>query len=288
MNDHMLRIVSADGKLRAMFAVTTGLSAAACDLQQSDPTASIALAQTLTATALLGGLLKGEQRLALAIEGNGPLQKLHAETDARGHVRGTVKVPIAGLPPKENRYDIAGAIGHAGFLQVVKDLSLKEPYRGMVQLQTSEIATDLAYYLTVSEQVPSSVSLGAQLDDSGRIKAAGGLLIQALPGCDETLLADMEKRVAALPPICTLLLNGESPEQIVSGLLSGIERQAGSVTPLQFRCSCSRRQVEKVLKSMGKDGLRELAEEQENPAVTCEYCRRVYSFSPDEVRSLIG
>ncbi|MEJ2202033.1 MAG: Hsp33 family molecular chaperone HslO [Desulfuromonadaceae bacterium] len=169
MNDHLVRILSDDGSLRAVAAVTSELTREICQLQQTDPTASVALGRLLAGTALLGALLKGDQRLALMLEGNGPLQRLHAETDAAGRIRGSVKNPLAGLPSKGDRFDVAGAIGKAGFLHVIKDLGLKEPYRGTVQLYTSEIAEDLAYYLTTSEQLPSTVGLGVNLDTSGAI-----------------------------------------------------------------------------------------------------------------------
>ncbi|MDX9709201.1 MAG: Hsp33 family molecular chaperone HslO, partial [Trichloromonas sp.] len=164
MTDHLVRILSKDGSLRAVAAATTNLTESIRRRQGTDPTATVALGRLVAGAALMGALLKGDQRLALMIEGSGPLQRLHAETDAFGHVRGSIKNPIAGLPPKADRFDVAGAVGKAGFLHVVKDLGLKEPYRGMVQLYSSEIAEDLAYYLTTSEQVPSTVGLGVALD----------------------------------------------------------------------------------------------------------------------------
>ena len=156
----------------------------------------------------MGSLLKGRQRLALSVEGNGPLQKLQAETDADGHLRASVKNPLCGLPPRAGRFDVAGAVGRAGFLHVTKDLGLKEPYRGMVQLYSSEIAEDLAYYLTTSEQVPSTVALGVTLGAEGEVAAAGGFLVQAMPGGDPALIPLLEKRLAELPATTVLLRQG--------------------------------------------------------------------------------
>ncbi len=200
MNDHLIRILSADGSLRATAAVTTRLVEEIRRRQGTDPTATVALGRLVSGAALMSSLLKDDQRLGLMIEGNGPLQKLHAETDAAGHVRGSVKVPVAGLPLREGTFDVAGAIGRAGFLHVVKDLGLKEPYRGMVQLYRSTVAQDLAYYFTTSEQVPSTVALGAFVEPDGRVSAAGGFMVQALPGGDEALLTRLEERLTTLPP----------------------------------------------------------------------------------------
>lgn len=287
MSDHLLRMTSRDGNLRAVAAITTDLCEIARRLQGTDPTATVALARVATGTALLGALLKGEQRLAVSIEGNGPLQMLHAETDAAGHVRCSVKQPLAGLPPRNNRFDVAGAIGRAGFLSVIKDLGLKDPYRGMVQLQTSEIGEDIAYYLTTSEQVPSSVSLGVSLTADAGIKAAGGLLVQALPECDEQALATVEERLVGMPPLSDQLRSGTTPAQILAAVFGAIPFTEPVKTELVFRCNCSREQVAGVLRSLGREELNASSSGQETITITCEYCRRNYDFSPEEVAALL-
>ena len=282
MSDQLIRFVTRDSNFRALAADTTTVCETARQLHATDPTATVALARTATGAALLGGLLKGSQRLALAIEANGPLQKLHAETDAAGHLRCSVKNPRADLPPIENRFDVAGAVGKAGFLHIIKDLGLKEPYRGMVQLQTSEIGEDIAYYLTHSEQVPSSVSLGVMLGSDAEVKAAGGFIIQALPGCSEEAIAAIEERINNLPAFSTLLAENRSPTDIMQQLFDGFECSPPESIPLGFRCSCSRQQVAGVLKSLGQQELAELAEKGETVEVICEYCRQAYQFSPEE------
>ena len=196
MSDHLVRLITRDGSLRACAADTTLLAEECRRRQQTDPTATVALGRVVTAAALCGSLLKGTQRLALIVEGNGPLHRLQAETDAHGRVRATVKVPVAGLPPREGRFDVAGAVGHAGFLQVVKDLGMKEPYRGMVQLATSEIGEDLAYYFATSEQTPSTVALGVELGREAEVAAAGGFLLQLLPGGAQLAALDIRAILA--------------------------------------------------------------------------------------------
>jgi len=283
MSDHLLRISSVDGTLRAMAAVTTDLCEVARQLQQTDPTATVALARVATGTALLGALLKDNQRLAVMIEASGPLHKLHAETDSHGYVRCSVKNPIAGLPPKDDRFDVAGAIGRAGFLHVIKDLGMKTPYRGMVQLQTSEVGDDIAFYLTTSEQVPSSVAIGVTLSQTAAVHAAGGLIVQALPGCPEEILDNIETRLRAMPPVSAQLLAGVTPQQLIDELFAGIPLHPASRTPLMFRCSCSREQVGGILKGLDQETLADMHQRAETVTITCEYCQRRYDFPPEEL-----
>ncbi|HBT81955.1 MAG TPA: Hsp33 family molecular chaperone HslO [Desulfuromonas sp.] len=279
MPDHSVRIMSSDGFLRASAAVTTDLTRAICRLQGCDPTASIALARLVVGAALLGSQLKGDQRLALQIEGNGPLQRLQAESDAGGHLRASVKNPLCGLPPKDGRFDVAGAIGRAGFLHVVKDLGLKEPYRGMVQLQSSEIGEDLAWYLLTSEQIPSTVAVGAVLDPAGEVAAAGGVLVQAMPGADPSLVPLLEERLLSLPPISTSLRDGHTPIGLLDRLFAGIPYgEQGQRQALSFHCGCSRAQAGRILLTLGREELQELAGKAEGTVVTCEYCRATYGF----------
>lgn len=288
MQDHIVRVVSEDGLLRGMATVTTGIVREVCQKQQTDITATIALGRLLTGTALLGCLLKGKQRLALMVEGNGPLGKLGAETDAEGRIRGTIRNAVAGLPPKDDKFDVAGAIGRAGFLHVWKDLGLKDPYQSMVQLQTSEIGEDLAWYLTNSEQVPSSVSLGVELDTDGEIAAAGGILIQALPPGDEEQVERVIETLQQLPPTTSMLREGLAPAEILGKVFSDLDFRVEHKTALQFHCPCSPRQIEKMLLALGSGELQRLAEEQEQVVVTCEYCRAEYSFSRGQVKDLLA
>ena len=288
MHDHLVRVVSRDGLLRGVAAVTTGLVKDICQKQQTDLTATVALGRLLTGGALLGCLLKGRQRLALMVEGNGPLGKLSVETDADGRVRGSIRNPVAGLPPKNDRFDVAGAVGRAGFLHVWKDLGLKEPYQSMVQLQSSEIGEDLAWYLTSSEQVPSSVSLGVELDSDGQVAAAGGLLIQALPPGDEQQVELIVARLQQLPPTTSMLRQGLRPADILMKLFDELDFRVQAEVPLVFHCPCTQGQIEQMLVGLGADELQALADEREQVEVTCEYCRQQYLFTRAELLALIS
>jgi molecular chaperone Hsp33 len=279
MSDHLVRLITRDGTLRACAAVTTQLVEECRRRQQTDPTATVALGRAATAAALLGGLLKGEQRLALIIEGNGPIKRLQAETDAYGRVRATVKVPVVNLPPREGRFDVAGAVGPAGFLHVVKDLGLKESYRGMVQLVSSEIGEDLAYYFATSEQIPSTVALGVEIGREAEVAAAGGFLLQLLPGGDPALVDRLEQRLATLPPTTTLLRQGVAPAAILERLLGDVPTITLGQMPLAFTCTCSRQQVAGVLRLLGRDDLDHLLADPGEATVTCEFCKEPYHFN---------
>ena len=286
MTDHMIRILTLDRAVRVSVAATTLLVEELRRRQQTDPTATVAIGRLATAAALMGSLLKGGQRTGLTVEGNGPLQRIQAETDAHGHVRATLKVAHAGLPPRAGRYDVAGAVGQAGFLHVVKDLDLKEPYRGMVRLVSSEIAEDLAYYFTTSEQTPSSVALGVELGQQAEVVAAGGFLLQLMPDADDAVAERLSARLAELPPTTTMLRQGLTPAAIVERLLEDFPYRVLGSTELEFACNCSRRQILNLLRTLGADELDRLIEEDEGAAVTCEYCKEVYTVTADALRQL--
>lgn len=277
MTDHLIRALTLDGAIRVSIAATTALVEEVRRRQQTDPTATVAVGRLATAAALMGSLLKGRQRIGLTIEGNGPLQRLQAEADAYGRVRATVKVPIAGLPPRDGRFDVAGAVGRAGFLHVVKDLDMKEPYRGMVQLVSSEIAEDLAYYFTTSEQTPSSVALGVELGQRTEVVAAGGFLMQLMPDADEALAERLAERLGNWPPTTTLLRQGLSPGAIIERLLQDFPYQTLGTTPLAFACTCSQQQTLSLLRTLGADELDQLIAAAEDIRVTCEYCKETYT-----------
>ncbi len=287
MQDHLIRVVSPDGLFRAAAAVTTGLVRTICEKQQTDFTATVALGRLLTGGALLGCLLKGRQRLALAVEGNGPLGKLSVEADAEGKIRGTIRNPIAGLPPAGDRFDVAGAIGKAGFLHVWKDLGLKKPYQSMVQLQSSEIAEDLAWYLTSSEQVPSSIGLGVELDLEGQVAVAGGFLVQSLPPGDAEQVEALSKRIKELPPTTSLLRQGLTLTEILARIFGSDEFQVQQEIPLRFFCPCNQQQIEQMLIGLGREELASLVDEEDPVEVICEYCRKHYHFNREQMGQLI-
>jgi molecular chaperone Hsp33 len=285
-HDYLVRILTRDGHFRAVSCTLKTTVAEICRRHGTMPAASAALGRALVGGALLGSQLKGNQRLALKFEANGPLQKILVEADHAGNVCGAVGEPSADVRLPDGTVDVPRTLGLAGFLTVTRDLGLKEPYRGMVQLSSSRIGDDLAAYLTESEQVPSAVGVGVYLGEDGGVGAAGGFLVQALPPQDEQLIDLLMERIAALPPLAESLRRGMAPEEFLAAIFPDQSWDVLERRELRFRCSCSRQRSERALVSLGRQELLSLAERGEPSAVTCEFCRETYAFAPDELRAL--
>jgi molecular chaperone Hsp33 len=286
MNDHIVRALSSAGGIRILACSIDHLAREISELQGTSATASIALGRGLAGGALMGALLKPEQRVALKFEGNGPLRKMIIEADADGAVRGCAANPSAEAEPLDGRWNVPGIIGRAGFLTVTKDIGMGgEPYHGMVQLRSSEIGDDLAYYLTESDQVPSAVGLGASLDDNGRISFCGGFLAQALPKAGDSELEAVMANIAALPPLSDMLQSG-GPEELLGQIFGDIPYTLLESHNLFFRCGCNREKVERALLSFDPDELRDMIEKDGGAEVTCEFCRQAYSFDVADLARL--
>jgi molecular chaperone Hsp33 len=288
MTDYLVRIIARSGSVRALACVTTDLVQDICKRHGTLTTATAALGRALTAGALMGSMVKTGQRVAMRFEGNGPLRKIIIEADSDGSVRGYVGEPKVHLLRPDGRLDVAQALGRAGFLTVAKDLGLKEPYRGTVQLYSSEIAEDLALYLVESEQIPSAVGLAEFVEQDGTVTAAGGFLIQAVPPVDPEVVEELMARIEKLPPLSDLLHSGKTPEEILELLFEGIPYDVLEKRALGFACSCSRERIERVLLSMGKKELVSLREEQQGAEVTCEFCGERYPFDEPDMDRLIA
>lgn len=286
MNDYLVRIITENGSIRALACITTTLTNEACRRQGCWPTAAVALGRALTAGALMGALLKTDQRVALSFEGNGPLKKILVEADANGALRGYVRVPAVHMERPDGSFDVASALGRAGLLTVTKDLRLKEPYKGIVPLATSEIGEDLALYLTESEQTPSAVGLGVYVEPDNGVSAAGGFLIQAVPPVHEPVVEQLMARIAELPSLTSLLKNGTTPEQLLEQLFADIPYHSIEKRELAFVCSCRRERIERVLLSLGAEELKDLIEKQGETEVTCEFCQKSYHFDRPALESL--
>ena len=286
MEDYLVRIITKDLSVRALACVTTHLVSEACRRQGAYPTAAAALGRALTGGALMGALLKTGQRVALKFEGNGPLKKIVVEAESNGSVRGYVAAPQVHLPLKDGRLDVAGALGKAGILTVIKDLRLKEPYQGMVQLHSSEIAEDLAFYLTESEQIPSAVGLGVFVAPDLSVTAAGGFLVQSLPPVNEEVIDRLMERLEHLPSVTELLRDGKTPEAMLELIFAGIPFITLEKYAQAYRCSCSRERVEEALIALGRKDLAALVDQEEETLVTCEFCREEYAFNRGDLARL--
>jgi molecular chaperone Hsp33 len=286
MNDHIVRALSSAGGIRVLACSIKHLVREICEMQGASSTASIALGRGLAGGALMGALLKPGQRVALKFEGNGPLQKMIIEADADGAVRGCAGNPAAEAEPLDGRWNVPGIIGRAGFLTVTKDIGMGgEPYHGMIQLRSSEIGDDLAYYLTDSEQVPSAVGLGATLNKDGHVSFCGGFLVQALPKVGDSEIEGVLANIASLPPLSDMLrTNG--PEALLGQIFGDIPYTLLETHDLFFRCGCSREKVERALLSLSKNELHDMIEKDGGAEVTCEFCRQTYSFDVSDLGRL--
>jgi molecular chaperone Hsp33 len=287
MTDTIERVISESGNFFGVACDTTELVTEACRRHDVGPTAAAALGRALTGATLMAALLKDHQSILLKFEGNGPLKKILTEAGYDGWVRGYVAKPHADVPLKNGIIDVASGIGKTGFLTVTKDIGNNKKYPGTIQLFTSEIGEDLAYYLSQSEQTPSAIALTVHLNNDGSIGASGGFLIQSLPPADETLLVQLEKKIGVMPPLSKLLIEGQKPGNILSLLFQNIPHKKIGCRELTYSCSCSQTKMEAALFSLGKDDIRQLLEKENGAEVRCEFCRQKYRFGRSELQSLL-
>jgi molecular chaperone Hsp33 len=279
-------VICKEAGLRGLVCVTTDLAREAARRHSATPVAAAALSDGLTATALLGGLLKVKQRVALKIEADGPLRKLVGEADANGRVRGYVAAPDTPWPLPIDADAVAAALGREGLLTVVKDLGLRGLYQGAVAVQGGDVAASLSHYFEKSEQTASLVLLGAALNGDGVLLAAGGLLFQPLPGADAGVLQRVAGNLASLSPLASSLAAGHTPEQVAAQALNGIDYTVLEQQPLAFSCSCSRARSRQALKVLGEDDLLALIVEGE-AVVDCHFCHERYVFSREELAVIL-
>jgi molecular chaperone Hsp33 len=288
MEDYLVRIITEEKNILGLACITTNLVNDARKRHGTYPTATAALGRALTGGELLGALLEPDQRVALKFTGNGPLKKIIVEAEGDGTVRGYVEAPQVDLPPRNGKFDVGGALGREGFLTVTKDLRLKEPYNGVVKLYTGEIASDIAYYLTESEQIPSAVGLGVFVETDGSVTASGGFLVQSLPPADEALIDSLAGRIENMPPITRQLKDGKTPEELLAAVFDGVPYRMIETRQLYFRCSCSSARIEQALITLGRSQIEEIIRGQEVFDISCHFCNRSYVFRKDHLLRLLN
>lgn len=287
MKDYIVRATAADAQIRAFAAVTTGLTEEARTRHETSPVATAALGRLLTGGVLMGSMMKNpEDVLTLQIKCDGPIGGLTVTADAMGHVKGYVNHPEVMLPPKNGKLDVGGALGQ-GILNVIKDMGLKEPYSGQTILQTGEIAEDLTYYFAASEQVPSSVGLGVLMNRDNTVRCAGGFIVQVMPFVEERVLRQLEENIGAMRSVTDMLDGGHSPEEMLSGVLSGMEVEITDTMPAGFACSCSERRIEKALISIGKSEIEDMIRDGKPIEVKCHFCNTAYTFSVEKLGQIL-
>ena len=287
--DKLVRAITADGLVQAVAVSTRELTERARNIQKSLPVATAALGRALAAASMMGNALKvPDASLTLQLKGGGPLGTVLAVSDAAGNVRGYVQNPQVDLPLRpDGKLDVGGAVGSEGTLTVIKDLGMKEPYIGSVGLLGGEIAEDLAAYFVESEQIPTACALGVLVDRDQSVRAAGGYIVQLLPGAGEDVIAKVEGGVMAAGPVTALLDESGDPAELLRRVLSDFEVEILEAAPVAYRCYCSRERVERALISMGKAELEDMLAQQGGCELGCQFCDTLYRFSAQELRALL-
>lgn len=284
--DRLVRGTAMNGRVRAFAVRTTELVDELRRRHDTYPTATAALGRTVTAAAIMGAMLKGQEKLAIMVKGNGPLGQITAESNALGEVRGYVHNPHVHLPSNSmGKLDVAGAVGTEGFIDVSKDLGMKEPYRGSVPIVSGELGEDFTYYFALSEQTPAAVGLGVLVETDNSVRVAGGFIIQLLPGLTDEEITEVEQAVGAMPSVTSVLDQGLEPEEMLRLLLP--DAVILDELEVRFVCQCSRERIEQTLVSLGEHELERLIEEDDTAEVVCHYCNESYVFNKDELQVIL-
>ena len=285
--DYIVRATAADHQLRAFAVTSKDIVEKAREIHNTSPVATAAIGRLLTAASIMGSMMKGEKDvLTLQIECGGPIGGITVTADSNADVKGYVNNPNVILPPNaQGKLDVSGALG-PGFLNVIKDIGLREPYNGQTHLVSGEIAEDLTYYFATSEQVPSSVGLGVLMNKDNTVEQAGGFIIQLMPDAKEETIEKLEARIKEVKSVTQLLEDGMTPEEILEHILGDMGLEILDKTPTEFYCNCSKERVAMAIMSVGKDEIDQMIEEGNPIEVKCHFCNTAYNFSIDDLKHL--
>lgn len=286
--DYIVRATAADGAVRAFAITSKELVEEARLRHHTSATATAALGRLLSAGAMMGSMMKGEQdMLTILIRSCGPLEGMTVTADSHGNVKGYCVVPSADPPLKNGKLDVGGALGE-GIMNVTRDLGMKEPYTGQIVLQTGEIAEDLTYYYAVSEQIPTSIGLGVLMNPNYTVRQAGGFIIQLMPDAGEEVITLLEEKLAHTASVTGMLECGLSPEDILDSFLGELGLVITDTLPAAFRCDCTREKVERAIRSLGEKDLSELVDLGKPVEARCDFCNTTYSFGVEEIKEILS
>jgi molecular chaperone Hsp33 len=288
---YLVRATALDGRVRAFALDATELVGELQGRHGTFPAVTAALGRTAMGALLLGAasLKEEDQLVTVEVRGSGPVGRIICTANGRGEVRGLVSNPqVHAESVRPGKLNVAGVVGTTGYLSVTKDLGMRDPYQGTVELQSGEIGDDLAYYLARSEQTPSAVGIGVFVRPDGSVEASGGFLVQLLPGLSEEEITEIEREIAALPHPTTLIREGLSPEQVLEQIFPGGYRRLDRY-PIRFHCPCSRERFEAAIVTLGRDEIERIIEEEESERteVVCHFCNEAYYFSPTDMREIL-
>lgn len=288
MKDYLVRALGFNGNIRAYAARTTLTVGEAQKRHNSWPTATAALGRTLTAGVMMGAMLKGDDKLTVKVQGNGPAGAIIVDANAKGEVRGFIANPQTHVELNaQGKLDVRGVVGTEGFITVVKDLGLREMFSGQTPIVSGEIAEDFTYYFASSEQVPSSVGLGVLVNPDNTVLASGGFIIQVMPNCDDETITFIEQHLQTIEPISKMIEKGYTPEQILYTLLGEENVQILDTMPVQFKCQCSKERFGSAIMGLGVQEIKEMIEEDGGAETQCHFCMEKYYFTSEELQSLI-
>ncbi|MBR3437027.1 MAG: Hsp33 family molecular chaperone HslO [Lachnospiraceae bacterium] len=288
MNDYMIRGTAADGQVRFFAAYTRKTVEFARISHVLSPIATAALGRLLTAGAMMGSMMKSEEdRLTLKIDCAGPIKGLTVTADSEGHVKGFVINPDVDLPSKKpGKLNVGDALDQ-GILSVIRDTGLKAPYVGQTILETGEIAEDLAYYFTTSEQTPSSVALGVLVNERGMVKHAGGFILQMMPGASDEIADQLTDRLSGFTSVTSAFDQGLTVEELIDGLLTGYQPEILEKKPVSFRCDCSREKTYGMIEALPKTEIQAMIDEDHDQEAVCRFCGRRYYFTVEELKGML-
>ena len=286
--DYIVRASLANDSVRAFAISSTHLVAEARERHRTLPVVTAALGRLLSAGAIMGSMMKGDKDIVtISLKGDGPAGYITVTADSHGHVKGFPGNPNVDIPRKyAGKLDVGTAVGR-GLLTVSYDLGLKEPYSGQVEIQTGEVAEDLAYYFTVSEQLPSAVGLGVMVDTDSSVKHAGGFIVQLLPDAPEDVIELMEKKLANLEPVTTMMEQGMTPEEMLLHIFEGVDIEFTERHDVKFYCDCSKEKVKRALAAISDKDLQDIVNDDEDIEVKCFFCNTAYKFSVADIKDIL-
>ena len=289
MKDYLVRGMSMDGFVKVVAIRSTELVRRGAQIQKTTPNATAAFGRALTAASMMGNMQKVENgSMTLQIRGGGPIGTITVVSDPEGNVRGCVTEPNVPLVEKyPGKLDVGATVGKGGTITVIRDLQMKEPYVGSAQLVSGEIADDVTAYFAQSEQIPTACALGVLVDRDQSVKVAGGYIVQLLPGAPEDIIDRLEAGVKKAGAVTPMLEQGMTPEDILGQVCGDLGVVFLETTEISYKCYCSRERVEAALISLGRKELQEIADEGESFPVECQFCDTVYTFTPEDIRTLL-
>lgn len=287
-NDYLVKALAYDGQIRAYATRTTEAVGEAQRRHYTWPTASAALGRSMTASVMLGAMMKGEEKLTIKINGNGPLGTILVDANAKGEVRGYVSNPHTHFDLNEKgKLDVRRAVGTEGTLSVSKDIGLLHPFVGQVPLVSGELGEDFTHYIVTSEQVPSSVGVGVIVNPDNTIQASGGFIIQLMPGTDEEVISKIEKRLAEIPTISNMVREGMTPEEILERVLGTDNVKFLETMPVNFQCQCSRDRISNAIIGLGSEEIKDMIVTDGQAEAQCHFCNEKYLFTKENLENML-